>query len=266
MGLSCDVAGSSCDVAGLSCDVAGSSCGVAGSSCDVAGLSRDVAGSSCDVAGSSCDVAGSSCDVAGLSCVVAGSSCGVAGLSCDVAGLSCDVAGLSCDVAGSSCDVAGSSCDVAGLTPGAVGWSAFVAESAQRLTLPFMPRATTLQPATASRGLLGLLRAQVLGVRAVSKRRRAVALSVAVCADLVQLVLWPAFAGGVASPFEDVLDVVVAAVLWLTLGFSPRLALAFALELVPGADLFPTWSAVVFSVPTVEDPPPAGADWVRPRG
>jgi hypothetical protein len=105
-------------------------------------------------------------------------------------------------------------------------------------------------------GTLGLLRARLLGVPAVSKKRRAIALAVAFAADLVQLVLWPAFAGGAASPFDDALDVAVAAVLCLLLGASPRLALAFVLELVPGADLFPTWTAVVASVPTLDGPIP----------
>jgi hypothetical protein len=125
---------------------------------------------------------------------------------------------------------------------------------------------TTLQPARVTRGVLGLLRARMLGVRPVTKRRRSVALTIALCADAIQLVLWPVFAGGAASPFDDVLDVAVGVMLWLTLGFSPRLAAAFLLELMPGADLFPTWSAVVYSIPLEEEPPPAGADWVRPRG
>ena len=55
----------------------------------------------------------------------------------------------------------------------------------------------------------------------------------------------------VAALSYDTLDIAVALVLSLTLGFSPRLALAFALELVPGADLFPTWTAVVASIATV---------------
>ncbi len=103
-------------------------------------------------------------------------------------------------------------------------------------------------------GLLGLLRARILGVPTVSKRRKAVAFAIALCADAAQIVLWPAFAGGAASPFDDALDVAVALVLSLTLGFSPRLAFAFALELVPGADLFPTWTAVVASIPARTEP------------
>jgi hypothetical protein len=87
----------------------------------------------------------------------------------------------------------------------------------------------------------------------VSTRRRAVALAVAIAADAIQLVLWPAFAEGAASPFDDALDAVVALVLVAALGFRPRLALALAIELVPGADLFPTWTAVVLSIP-VEAP------------
>jgi hypothetical protein len=102
----------------------------------------------------------------------------------------------------------------------------------------------------------GFLRSRILGAPAVSPRRRAVALTVAAVADVVQLVLWPVFAEGAASPFEDALDVVVGITLLLTLGFSGRLAFAFALELVPGADLFPTWTAVVASIPSAPALPP----------
>jgi hypothetical protein len=105
------------------------------------------------------------------------------------------------------------------------------------------------QPRLPAKGALASLRARVFDARPVSKRRKAIALSVALAADLVQLVLWPAFAGGAVSPFDDALDAVVALVLVLTLGFRPRLAFALALELVPGADLFPTWTAVVASIP-----------------
>lgn len=72
-------------------------------------------------------------------------------------------------------------------------------------------------------------------------------------ADLTQMVLWPAFAAGAASPLDDALDAVVAVALLLTLGFSWRLALALALELTPGAALFPTWSAVVATIPVRAD-------------
>lgn len=96
---------------------------------------------------------------------------------------------------------------------------------------------------------LGLVRTRILGAPAVSRKRRAVALAVAILADAVQAVLWPAFAEGAASPFDDALDAVVALILLGTLGFSARLALALGVELIPGATLFPTWSAVVLSIP-----------------
>ncbi len=117
-----------------------------------------------------------------------------------------------------------------------------------------MTTARAIAAASPNLGALGFLRARVLGVRPVSKQRKAVAFTVALLADLTQIVLWPAFAGGAASPFDDALDAAVALVLTLTLGFSPRLALALALELVPGADLFPTWTAVVASIPASEAP------------
>ena len=120
--------------------------------------------------------------------------------------------------------------------------------------MAFMSIPRTLAAARPHLGALGFLRSRILGVRAVSKQRKAVAFTIALFADLAQIVLWPVFGGGAASPFDDALDVVVAIVLSFTLGFSPRLAFAFALELVPGADLFPTWTAVVASIPALEEP------------
>lgn len=110
-----------------------------------------------------------------------------------------------------------------------------------------------LKIAPARAGTLARLRGRVFGAPAVSRKRRALALAVAVLADLTQLVLWPAFAGGAASPFDDALDAVVALTLLVTLGPSARLAMALALELTPGADLFPTWSAVVATIPVQDE-------------
>jgi hypothetical protein len=107
----------------------------------------------------------------------------------------------------------------------------------------------TILPAPRA-GVLGLLLARALGVPAVSRKRKAVALTIAALADVAQIVLFPAFIEGAASPAEDVLDAVVALVLLMVLGYSHRLLFAFALELVPGADLFPTWTAVVVSLPS----------------
>ena len=40
------------------------------------------------------------------------------------------------------------------------------------------------------------------------------------------------------------------------LGFRWRFVLALAIELVPGAQLFPSWTAFVLSLPTVEQATP----------
>jgi hypothetical protein len=74
-------------------------------------------------------------------------------------------------------------------------------------------------------------------------------MAVALAADTLQIALLPLFAEGAASPFDDALDLVVAGLLWVLLGFSPRLALAFVLELTPGVALFPTWTALVATLP-----------------
>jgi hypothetical protein len=81
-----------------------------------------------------------------------------------------------------------------------------------------------------------------------SRKRWAIALTIALAADALQLAIWPVFAEGAVSPFDDALDAVVACLLLAVLGFRWRLAIALGMELVPGAALFPTWSAVVASV------------------
>ena len=60
--------------------------------------------------------------------------------------------------------------------------------------------------------------------------------------------MFPLFAEGALSPAEDVLDIVVAAVLVQLLGWHWEFLPAFAAELVPGVDLVPFWSLAVASV------------------
>jgi len=59
--------------------------------------------------------------------------------------------------------------------------------------------------------------------------------------DLLQLLLGPvgwAFA-------DEILDVAAMVLLWRVLGFHPLLLPTFALELVPLADMLPTWTGCV---------------------
>jgi hypothetical protein len=64
----------------------------------------------------------------------------------------------------------------------------------------------------------------------------------------VQLVAAPLFGEGFASPFNDVLDVVVAALLIKLLGFHWSLLPALVAEAVPALDLAPTWTASVLLI------------------
>ena len=96
--------------------------------------------------------------------------------------------------------------------------------------------------------------------RGVTKKRKRIALAIAVLVDGVQLFpgAIPFTIEGFLSPFVDGLDAVAAISLLLILGFQWRLLLSLALELVPGLTLFPTWTAMVLSIPvdeTVVDTP-----------
>jgi hypothetical protein len=77
---------------------------------------------------------------------------------------------------------------------------------------------------------------------------RGLALGIAAAADAVQFGFLPLFGEGFASPFNDVLDVAVAAALIWLLGFHWALVPAAAAELIPGVDLAPTWTASVLFV------------------
>jgi hypothetical protein len=87
----------------------------------------------------------------------------------------------------------------------------------------------------------------------VSSKRKRLALTVAGIADLTQLGFLPLFGEGALSIPDDVLDAAVALILLFVLGFRWRLAGALLVELVPGATLFPTWTAVVMSLPTIPE-------------
>ena len=71
---------------------------------------------------------------------------------------------------------------------------------------------------------------------------------VAVAADAIQIAALPLFAEGAISPADTVLDLVVGAVLVRLLGWHWAFLPTLAAELVPGLDLFPTWTAAVWYV------------------
>jgi hypothetical protein len=70
--------------------------------------------------------------------------------------------------------------------------------------------------------------------------------AVALTADAIQWIVWPLFIAGAASPFDAIVDVVVAGLLTRLLGWHWVFLPSFAAKLIPGVDLVPTWTAAVF--------------------
>ena len=70
--------------------------------------------------------------------------------------------------------------------------------------------------------------------------------SIAIAADLVQILAFPFFLPGAASPWSDALDLAVAAAMTVLIGWHWAFLPSFVAEVVPGLDLVPTWTAAVF--------------------
>ena len=79
-------------------------------------------------------------------------------------------------------------------------------------------------------------------------REERLAWMVAIGADALQLAVTPLFAEGALSPADAVLDALVAVVLVRLLGWHWAFLPTLMIEALPGADLFPTWTAAVFFV------------------
>lgn len=72
--------------------------------------------------------------------------------------------------------------------------------------------------------------------------------AIALAADSLQIVVFPLFAAGGISPADSLLDLIVATVLTRLLGWHWAFLPSFVAELIPGFDLFPTWTAAVYFV------------------
>jgi hypothetical protein len=70
----------------------------------------------------------------------------------------------------------------------------------------------------------------------------------AIIADLLQVVVFPLFVEGAASPADDILDSCIGAVLVWLLGWHWEFLPSFAAKLVPGVDLVPFWTMAVANV------------------
>jgi len=78
----------------------------------------------------------------------------------------------------------------------------------------------------------------------LTRQRIALALSVAVLADAVQVILGPL---GMVLP-DEVIDVAAMALISIALGFHPLLLPTFLIELFPLVEMLPTWTACTMAV------------------
>ena len=78
--------------------------------------------------------------------------------------------------------------------------------------------------------------------------RMRAALVLAVIADLVQVLVFPLFLEGAASAADDVLDICMAGILGVLLGWHWEFLPSFAGKLIPGVDLVPLWTLAVANV------------------
>lgn len=74
------------------------------------------------------------------------------------------------------------------------------------------------------------------------------AMCVALVADALQIVVFPAFVAGALSPADDVLDLGIGALMIHLLGWHWEFLPSFLAKLVPGVDLVPFWTLAVVNV------------------
>ena len=74
------------------------------------------------------------------------------------------------------------------------------------------------------------------------------AMLLAICADALQLRVFPALVEGALSPADDLLDLGIAAMMIKLLGWHWEFLPSFFAKLVPGVDLVPFWTMAVASV------------------
>jgi hypothetical protein len=80
------------------------------------------------------------------------------------------------------------------------------------------------------------------------KAEHRMAWTVAIAADILQIVAFPLFAEGGISPADSILDLAVAYLMIRLLGWHWAFLPTAAAKLIPAADLFPTWTAAVWFV------------------
>lgn len=74
------------------------------------------------------------------------------------------------------------------------------------------------------------------------------AMMLAIAADALQLIIFPVFVAGAVSPADDVLDLVIGAMMVHLLDWHWEFLPSFVAKLVPGVDLVPFWTIAVANV------------------
>jgi hypothetical protein len=82
----------------------------------------------------------------------------------------------------------------------------------------------------------------------IPKTRLRTALALAMVADVVQMIGFPLFVEGAASPVDDLVDLGMAGILTFLLGWHWEFLPSFAAKLIPGVDLVPLWTLAVANV------------------
>jgi len=85
----------------------------------------------------------------------------------------------------------------------------------------------------------------------------------AAAADAIQIVLFPLFGEGFASPADLVLDGMMAVLLTKLVGFHWSYLPGAALEMIPGADLAPSWTAAAWLATRGQSSSRMPARWSR---
>jgi hypothetical protein len=105
-------------------------------------------------------------------------------------------------------------------------------------------------------------------LRTLRRPEHRIAWSIALAADALQIGLFPLFAAGGISPADTALDMIVALALTKLLGWHWAFLPSMVTEMLPGLDLFPTWTTAVFFVTRAqahpEEPEILPADPIRP--
>jgi len=82
----------------------------------------------------------------------------------------------------------------------------------------------------------------------LTKPEHRLAWAIAIAADTLQIAAFPFFIEGAISPADSALDLIVAFVMIRLLGWHWAFLPTAAAKLIPGADLFPTWTTAVWFV------------------